>query len=175
MTVTHDQPQSSRHLVDAPSPGLSAALRITAGLLWLSNINWKAPPGFGKSERGCGGLCGFVRSGTEHGFPGWSWLLDHLVLPQLTLFGYVTLLIEASLAVLSLSGTLTRGAALLGAVQSVVIGLSVANAPGEWYWSYLLMAALHVAVFTLAAGRAYGVDAMLRRRPVRPRWLDALT
>jgi uncharacterized membrane protein YphA (DoxX/SURF4 family) len=46
-------------------------------------------------------------------------------------FGYVTLAVEFLLAVLLLSGTLTRGAALLGLGQSIAIGLSVANADGE--------------------------------------------
>ncbi len=175
MTATREQSRSSERLVAAPSPRLSAALRIAAGLLWLSNINWKAPPNFGRAARSCSGLCGFINAGTEHGFPGWSWLLSHFVLPNLTLFGYATLLIEVSLAAMLLSGTLTRGAAILGAFQSLAIGLSVANAPEEWYWSYLLMAALHVAVFALAAGRSYGVDAMLRRRPRLPRLLEVLT
>jgi hypothetical protein len=37
------------------------------------------------------------------------------------------------------------------------------------------MAALHVAIFAMAAGRFYGVDALLRRRPNRPRWLELAT
>ena len=28
---------------------LPAALRVTAGLLWLSNVGWKTPPDFGRS------------------------------------------------------------------------------------------------------------------------------
>ncbi len=107
--------------------------------------------------------------------PPWGWLLENLVSPNLALFGYVTLAVEFLLAVLLLSGTLTRGAALLCLAQSIAIGLSVANADGEWYWSYLLMAVLHVAVFAMAAGRFYGVDAILRRRGKLPRPLEALT
>ncbi len=101
--------------------------------------------------------------------------MEHVVAPNLTLFGYLTLLTEFTLAVLLLSGTLTRLTALVGVGQSLAIGLSVANADGEWYWSYLLMIALHVAIFALAAGRVYGVDARLRQRPDRPRWLELAT
>ncbi len=107
--------------------------------------------------------------------PPWGWVLENIVSPNLAVFGYVTLVTEFLLAVLLLSGTLTRLAALVGIAQSVAIGLSVANAEGEWYWSYLLMAALHLAVLALAAGRYYGVDVLLRQRAPLPRWLDAAT
>lgn len=158
------------------SPALTLGLRLTAGVLWLSNIGWKIPPDFGRSDNGCSGLCRFVNEGAENGVVApWAWLMEHLVAPNLTIFGYLTLLIEFSLAVLLLSGTLTRLAALIGVGQSLAIGLSVANADGEWYWSYLLMIALHVAVFALAAGRVYGVDARLRRRTDLPRLLELAT
>ncbi|MEJ7771018.1 MAG: hypothetical protein WKF51_03900 [Geodermatophilaceae bacterium] len=39
---------------------LPAGLRVTAGLLWLSNVSWKTPPDFGRSADGCSGLCRFV-------------------------------------------------------------------------------------------------------------------
>ncbi|MEO7555418.1 MAG: TQO small subunit DoxD [Acidimicrobiales bacterium] len=176
MAVAHKAPPGSAHAGETTAArALPVVLRVMAGLLWLSNVDWKVPPEFGKSGGECGGLCGFVQAGADHGPPGWSWLMAHVVLPNLTAFGYATLLIEVALAVLLLSGTLTRGAALAGAAQSLVIGLSVANAPGEWYWSYVLMVALHLAVYSLAAGRTYGVDAVLRRRPGRSRWLEALT
>ncbi len=155
---------------------LPAGLRVTAGLLWLSNLSWKTPPDFGRSADGCSGLCRFVEEGSEVAvLPPWAWLLDNVVSPNLALFGYVTLAVEFLLAVLLLSGTLTRGAAFLGLAQSIAIGLSVANVDGEWYWSYLLMAALHIAVFAMAAGRFYGVDAILRENPKLPRRLLALT
>ncbi len=153
-----------------------AALRVTAGLLWLSNVSWKTPPDFGRSVDRCSGLCRFVETGTDDAvIPPWGWVLENIVSPNLSVFGYVTLVTEFVLAVLLLSGTLTRAAALLGVGQSVAIGLTVANADGEWYWSYLLMAALHVAVFAMAAGRFYGVDAILRQRGGLPRWLDVST
>jgi uncharacterized membrane protein YphA (DoxX/SURF4 family) len=154
-----------------------AALRLTAGLLWLSNVSWKVPPRFGESADGCRGLCAFVQAGIDHPVaPGYPWLLEHAVRPNLEVFGWVVLVVELVLAALLLSGTLTRGAALLGLAQSIAIGLSVANAPDEWYWSYALMAALHVAVFATAAGRTAGVDGLIRRaRPNRGPWLEALT
>lgn len=151
-------------------------LRVTAGLLWLSNVGWKTPPDFGRSADRCSGLCRFVEAGVDDAvIPPWGWVLENIVSPNLSAFGYLTLVTEFLLAVLLLSGTLTRAAALVGFGQSIAIGLTVANAEGEWYWSYLLMAALHVAVFAMAAGRSYGVDAMLRQRGGLPRWLEVST
>jgi len=153
-----------------------AVLRVTAGLLWLSNVGWKTPPDFGRSGDGCSGLCRFVAAGADDAvIPPWGWVLENIVSPNLAVFGYLTLVTEFLLAVLLLSGTLTRLAALVGIAQSLAIGLTVANAEGEWYWSYLLMAALHLAVLALAAGRYYGVDFLLRQRAPLPRWLDAST
>lgn len=153
-----------------------AVLRVTAGLLWLSNVGWKTPPNFGRSADSCRGLCGFVQSGVEDAvIPPWGWVLDNIISPNLAAFGYLTLVMEFLLAVLLLSGTLTRAAAVVGFAQSVAIGLTVANASGEWYWSYLLMAALHIAVFAMAAGRFYGVDGLLRQRGGLPRWVQAAT
>jgi len=148
---------------DAITRAAPAVLRVTAGLLWLSNVSWKVPPGFGETADGCGGLCAFVQAGVDHPVaPVYPWVLETLILPNLAVFGWAVLLTEFLLAALLLSGTLTRIAAVVGFAQSIAIGLSVANAPGEWYWSYGLMAALHLAVFATAAGWRPAVDA--RRR-----------
>jgi thiosulfate dehydrogenase [quinone] large subunit len=137
-----------------------AVVRITAGLLWFVNVDWKVPPDFGRAAGR--GLARFVQLGIDHPvFPPYSWFLEHVVLPNLTAFGWLTLLIEASLAALLLSGTLTRLAALGGIAQSSAIALSVMNAPGEWYWSYLLMMAVHVAIFAMGAGKVWGVDGLI--------------
>ena len=128
-----------------------AVLRWTAALLWLSNLSWKVPTAFGKAADKCSGLCGYVAKGAEFRVvPGSPWVFEHLVGPNLSVFGWLTLFIEATLVALLLSGRYLRVAAVLGFVQAGAIGLAVANAEGEWYWSYLLMMALHVAILTLA-------------------------
>ena len=131
-----------------------------AGLLWLSSVSWKVPPDFGDTAGGCSGLCRFVDAGIEHPVvPGSGWVLDTIVQPQLTLFGWLTLVAEAALAALLLSGRHLRVAAVLGVAQSLAIGLTVANAPDEWYWAYLLMIGLHLAVL--------GFATVLRPTPTR--------
>ncbi len=126
-------------------------LRWAAGLLWLVNVGWKVPPDFGRSSGGCAQLCRYIQYGADYPvLPGSGWVFEHLISPNLGAFGWMTLLIESTLAVLLISGRYVRFAAVLGIGQSLAIGLSAANAPDEWYWSYLLMMALHLAVLATA-------------------------
>lgn len=128
-------------------------LRWTAALLWLGNVSWKRPPSFGRSAEGCRSLCGYTEAGIDHPvLPGAPWLFEHVISPHLWAFGWITILSEGTLAILLLSGRYRRTAAVLGVVQSLGILAAVANAPDEWYWSYLLMIALHVAVLTTTSG-----------------------
>ena len=146
-------------------------LRWTAALLWLGNLSWKRPPDFGRSSSGCGALCGYVQAGIDHPvLPGSAWLFEHAVSPHLWAFGWFTILGEGTVAVLLLSGRFRRTAGVAGILLSIGILAAVANAPGEWYWSYVLMIALHLAVeiaFVATRGNGLGYevgDALLARR-----------
>ncbi len=149
-----------RPAVDTPpreSAVALAALRILVGLLWLYNLVWKRPPDFGQNKGK--GLFGFTKDAVDHPvLAPYSWVVEHLVLPNFTAFGWTVLVAETALAVLLLIGTAVRLAALLGVVQSLAIGLSVANTPGEWPWSYWMMIGIHVALLFTAAGRVAAVD-----------------
>ena len=138
------------------------AVRIVAGLLWLANLEWKRPPDFGRNQKN--GLYKYVDGAVAHRvFAPWSWIVQHVVLKQYTLFGWTTLLLESALAALLLLGLWTRPVALLAALNSVAIGLSVLHYPNEWPWSYYLMIALHVLLFATAAGRYVGLDGVRER------------
>jgi hypothetical protein len=63
------------------------------------------------------------------------------------------------LAVLLLTGTAVRIAALIGIGQSVAIGLSVAEAPGEWPWAYAMLIGIHLVLLLTPSGRFAAVDA----------------
>lgn len=138
-------------------------VRIIAGLLWLANTDWKVPPDFGESTGR--GLYGFVADGIEHPVLGpYAFLLETFVLPNISLFGWLTLLVETSLAALLITGTLTRLAAVGGAAQSLAITLTVSRVPGEWAFAYYLMVAVHLSVLAMDAGRTWGVDALVAKR-----------
>jgi hypothetical protein len=139
-----------------------AILRITVGLLWLYNVAWKRPPDFGESSGS--GLYGFTRLAVEHPvFPPYSWVVEQVVLPSIQPFGWGVLLVETALAVLLLTGTYVRLAAVLGIAQSLAIGLSVAYAPEEWPWAYWLMIGAHIALLVSSSGRVLAVDAVRAR------------
>ncbi|MET3948510.1 thiosulfate dehydrogenase [quinone] large subunit [Arthrobacter sp. UYCu512] len=141
-----------------------AGLRIAVALLWIQNVSWKIPPDFGRNDHT--GLFQFTSYALEHPvFPPFSWLIQYVVLPNFTLFGYATLLVEFSLGAFLIVGLLTRFWAAIGIIQTLAITLSVLNAPNEWHWSYYLMLAVHAVLLATAAGRCAGLDGLLR-----PHW-----
>ncbi len=136
-----------------------AGLRLLVGLIWLYNVVWKLPPDFG--ERSNSGLYHFTHLAIEHPvFKPFSWLVEHLVLPNFTAFGWAVLFAESALAVLLLTGTAVRLAALIGIGQSLAIGLSVAESPGEWPWSYAMLVGIHVVLLLAPSTRYAAVDAL---------------
>jgi thiosulfate dehydrogenase [quinone] large subunit len=159
--LNHDVDPGSGAVVPSRLNGaLIAVLRVGVALLWIANVSWKDPPGFATLRQ-------FTRDAVEHPvFPPYSWLVDHLILPNFTFFAWVVLLVESALGAFLLIGLATRFWALVGMAQTVAISLAVLNTPGEWVWSYVLMLLAHVALFATAAGRYGGLDGLLR-----PGWL----
>jgi len=152
-------------LMSSPlSRGLVAVVRIGVALLWIDNLGWKDPPTFGQGPNP-GGLYVFTRDAVEHPvFPPYSWLVQHLVLPNFHVFGWGVLFVESGLGAFLLIGLATRFWALVGIAQTLAITMSVVHAPGEWVWSYLLMLMAHAVLFAVAAGRFAGLDGLLRER-----------
>ncbi len=141
--------------------GLVAGVRVVVALMWIQNLNWKIPPDFGRARHA--DLWRFVNDAVVHPVvPAYSWVVEHVVQPNFVAFGWVTLLTEFGLGVFLLAGLFTRFWALVGIAQSLAITLSVLNTPGEWHWSYFLMIAAHVLLLAVAAGRAGGLDGLLR-------------
>jgi thiosulfate dehydrogenase (quinone) large subunit len=134
-----------------------AAVRGLVGLMWLQNVGWKLPTDFAILGR-------FVQRGIDSPvFPPYSWMLENVVQPVFVPFGWVVFWTEMALAAFLLVGLATRLWAAVGAVLSLSIGLTIANAEHEWGWSYWLMIAAHVAVVAApAAGRTASLDALVR-------------
>ena len=138
---TRDVTRTVDRLVERWGPRL---LVVTAGLLWLSNVSWKVPPNFGA-------LSGFLSAGVDNPVvPGSSWVFENVIVPNAEIVGWITLLVEGGLAATLLAGRFLRTAAVVGVAQSIGIGMAVANADHEWFWAYLLMIALHLAVLVVA-------------------------
>jgi uncharacterized membrane protein YphA (DoxX/SURF4 family) len=164
--MTTASPGRALSLVFSPTPpsaraggiGL-AVLRIVAGLLWLAHVWWKVPPDFGENRRT--GLWFWTHLAVDHPvFPPYSWLVEHLVLPNFTPFGWLVLVVETLLPVLLLTGTAVRLAALIGIGQSLAIGLSVAQAPNEWPWAYAMMLGIHLVLLLAPSAQYAAMDAV---------------
>lgn len=138
-----------------------AILRVGIAVLWIQNASWKVPPDFGAvADRG---LYFWASQAVEHPvFAPYSRFVEAVVLPNIVVFGWFTLLTEAAIGAFLLIGLATRFWALVGLAQTVAITLSVLNAPHEWHWSYVMMLLIHLTLIGTAAGRHYGLDGMFR-------------
>jgi thiosulfate dehydrogenase [quinone] large subunit len=142
-------------------PAALAVVRVATALMWIQNAGWKTPAdGFGQTSppRGL-----FQWTGYAVEYPvlaPYAWLVEHLVLPNFTFFGWAVLLVESGLGAFLLVGLWTRVWALIGIGQTTAITLSALNAPHEWHWSFLLMFMAHIALLGTAAGRYYGADGL---------------
>ncbi|MEJ7773225.1 MAG: TQO small subunit DoxD [Nocardioidaceae bacterium] len=156
-TTTRRGSPSTDHGEDSLATRIGlAVLRIGVALLWIENAGWKKPPDFSA-------LRSYTADAVEHPVvPAFTWVVEHVVLPNFTFFAWGTLLVEASLGAFLLIGLATRLWALIGLGQTLAITMSVMNAPNEWEWSFYLMILAHIAVFATAAGRSFGLDALMR-------------
>ncbi len=61
-----------------------------------------------------------------------------------------------------LTGTLTRLGAAVGLLMAVNLGIGLLEVPGEWPWSYVMLAMWHGTFLVAGAGRLWGIDRWLR-------------
>ena len=163
MSQTSDAPVVSVP-VSRATPILVAVLRCGVALMWIQNVAWKVPPDFGRAQES--GLYFWASQAVSHPvLPLYSAFVETVMLPNIEVFGWFTLLVEGGLGAFLLIGLATRFWAVVGTGQTLAITLSVLFAPNEWQWSYYLMALAHLAIFATAAGRSYGIDGVLR-----PQW-----
>ena len=169
--VDHTGGPSTAH--DWATRVVGVALRLAVAYLWYENLSWKNPPDFGQSDGS--GLYGYTNGAVTHPVLGvWTSIIENVVLPHFALFGWFTFLTEAALAIFLALGLATRFWALVGVMQSFAIYFTVGNLPNEWKWSYFLMAATHLAILGMAAGRTVGLDQILRPRVAGPSVLARL-
>jgi hypothetical protein len=138
-------------------PGWPLALfRIAYGVLFLDMAFQKAPwINYGWLER-------FIQK--EIANPAFGWyaaFLQHVVLPNFSLFGLQTFVIEFALGVALLFGIFTRLAGIGGFLWQVNIALGAFNVPGEWYWIWPLLTLPLFGFAFAGAGRVLGVDRIL--------------
>jgi uncharacterized membrane protein YphA (DoxX/SURF4 family) len=140
------------------------------GVMWLFSLRWKLPPDF-QPEQGRG-LLDWLQLEVEHAaFPFYGQLVETLILPNFTTFAWLIFLAELLAGILLLTGTFTRLGAAIGLLMAINLGIGLLEVPGEWPWSYLMMAMWHGTFVVAGAGRLWGIDQLLWRRYPNASWL----
>ena len=167
--------KSSEYMMKERTPLWPIALcRILIGVLWLFSLRWKLPPDFAP-EVGQG-LMDWLQLEVQHAaFAGYGRFLQTVVIPNFTLFAWLVFLGELATGLSLFTGTFTRLGALLGLLMSINLGIGLLEVPGEWPWSYVMMAMWHGVFLVAGAGRVLGVDAWLRPRKTTQSWLAWIT
>lgn len=151
--------------------------RVVIGILWFAQLFWKLPPSFGCplnfavttdfSSRSSG-LCDWVGLMTLFSrWPVQASLVKSLVVPNLAWMGWIIFLMEAFVAVSLVLGLFTRLGGLAAFLQAVNLYIGVSAVPGEWPWTYIMLAILGLIFLAIPAGRILGLDAWLRPRLAR--------
>jgi uncharacterized membrane protein YphA (DoxX/SURF4 family) len=140
-----------------------AVARMLIGLLWLGSLRWKLPPDFdGGSERS---LRSWLDLEIEHAaFGPYGRLIESVVVPNFALFAWLLFLAELFAGLSLLLGLFTRAGSVLGMAMSINLGIGLVAVPGEWPWSYVMLAMWHGLFLVLAAGTSISIDNQLRRR-----------
>jgi thiosulfate dehydrogenase [quinone] large subunit len=164
-TAGRDLPMSGQETAIEPPAGIFsraglAAVRVVLGLMWLDKVGARMPPDFNGLTSSIG--AGDLGSGSDP----LARLMRSVITPNVELLGWIILTVEVALGVFLILGLTTRLWAGVGVIQSLVILATVAGSRGVWAWTYILMAAAHVAVLASAAGRTFGLDGLLR-----PGWI----
>ncbi len=95
--------------------------------------------------------------------------IDNVVKPNIRWFGWLIWGSETFIFVSLFFGLISRlgGLVAVGMTAQLVIGLAGISEPYEWEWGSLTALFLAIALFALAPGRYFGLDALLRPRLLR--------
>lgn len=139
-----------------------AVSRILIGILWLFSLRWKLPPDFAPATGR--GLMEWLQLEVQYpAFPFYADFVATVVIPNFTIFAWIIFLSELIVGLSLLTGTLTRLGAAVGLLMSINLGIGLLEVPGEWPWSYVMMAMWHGTFVVVGAGRLWGIDSRLRR------------
>ena len=150
--------------------------RIIIGVLWLFSLRWKLPPTFMPSNPELRGLMDWLLLQVEHpAFGFYAEFVSNIVIPNFFLFAWLIFLTELFVGLSLLTGTVTRLGAFIGLIMSLNLAVGLLEVPGEWPWSYAMMAMFHGIFLFTAPGRVLGVDKWLRDTAFQPWWVRILT
>ena len=148
--------------------------RILIGILWLFSLRWKLPPDFAPAMGR--GLMDWLELEVEYAaFAIYGDFVSSIVMPNFTIFAWIIFLSELLVGLSLLTGTLTRLGGSVGFLMAVNLGLGLLEVPGEWPWSYVMLAMWQGLFVVAGAGRVLGVDGWLRNHYPVVFWRHWLT
>lgn len=120
--------------------GVYALARIAFGIMWLDAVWWKVKslPDFGIAK-GDGFYYWVTRAVEYPVFIPFSYFVEHVVLPNLFIFGIIVILIELILGFGYVFAKKLDYICFLSIIHTLLIMLSTLNTPHEWVWTYLFM------------------------------------
>lgn len=143
------------------APGLLVVLlatRLSVAATWAWGAATKPPPGFGWLENS-------LRSQVEHNIvPGYSWFVEHVMLPNITMIGWTAFIVEAYLAIVLLLGLATRLNGLIATLWGLNIAIGSMGVPLEPMWVLVPFVLLPMMAAEGRSGRVLGLDAALHPR-----------
>ncbi|MHA2091738.1 MAG: DoxX family protein [Candidatus Kariarchaeaceae archaeon] len=89
--------------------------------------------------------------------------LDSLVIPNSSLFLWLVILTELSIAISLGLGLFTKLGSVLGGLMSATLWLFTLGWP-EWFWTYPLIFFPHILFFLVGSGKQTGLDRILLKK-----------
>lgn len=160
--VSHVETGTRVRWLSATAPLWPIALaRILYGVLWWQQSKWKVPSDdFGRTSGG--GLWYWVQQEIQYPtLPAYRDFLVNVMIPNWTLFGWMTLVTETFIGVTLILGLFTRLGSLVAIGMAANITLGILSVPHEWGWTYTMLIMLPVLFLLTGAGRSVGLDALL--------------
>jgi hypothetical protein len=161
---------------------------ILIGVLWIMNMGWRLPlndfvvpgepingiepnnqvttqqPGpFVDNGRG---LYHWMTLGAQFGnkspLPFFGDIIKNTMLPNWQFFGWLFFFIEGLAAVSLILGLLSRVGGALGFLQGTLYYLALGQLPGQWTWSFVMLAMFGFVFLFTGPGRFLGLDQLIR-------------
>lgn len=138
--------------------------RILYGILWWQQSKWKVPSDdFGR--RSGGGLWYWVHQEIQHPtLLAYRDFLVNVMIPNWTLFGWMTLITETFIGATLILGFFTRLGSLVALGMALNITIGIMSVPHEWVWTYIMLMAFPALFLLTDAGRSFGLDSFLAPR-----------
>ena len=136
------------------------AMRLVSAGMWYLGSLWKLPlPVSGGFKFW---LENTVKYSSFHAHSAiMQVFLDHIALVQPLVF-----LLETALAVSLMLGFMVRLAGVVGVLFVLNLLIGLYNDPTEWPWTYVGIICTHGMFAVAQAGRSFGIDNLLAKRPI---------